>query len=146
MSLKNLLKIGQLVDHETDAAQVRRMLEAIRQNIEDARSGSVSAETRFEAAYRAITQCAMVALWANDFRPSKSVPGHHMTLIQMLPNSIGLGVDEMRLLDTFRVKRNAIDYSGEAVDGESLRVCIDAADNLQQQLQRWLTAHRSDLI
>jgi hypothetical protein len=122
------------------------MLEAIRQNIEDARSGSVSAETRFEAAYRAITQCAMVALWANDFRPSKSVPGHHMTLIQMLPNSIGLGVDEMRLLDTFRVKRNAIDYSGEAVDGESLRVCIDAADNLQQHLQRWLTAHRSDLI
>jgi hypothetical protein len=146
MSLKNLLKIGQLVDHETDAAQVRRMLEAIRRNIEDARSGSVSAETRFEAAYRAITQCAMVALWANGYRPSKSVPGHHMTLIQMLPNSIELGVDEMRLLDTFRVKRNAIDYSGEAVDRESLRVCIDAADNLLEHLQHWLTAHRSDLI
>jgi hypothetical protein len=69
-----------------------------------------------------------------------------MTLIQMLPNSIGLDVDEMRLLDTFRVKRNAIDYSGESVDGESLRVCIDAADSLLKQLQRWLTAHRSDLV
>jgi hypothetical protein len=65
MSLKNWLEIGQLVDHEANAAQVRGMLEAIRQNIEDARSGSVSAETRFEAAYRAITQCAMIALWAN---------------------------------------------------------------------------------
>jgi len=146
MSLKNLLKTGQLVDHETDAAQVRRMLEAIRQNIDDARSGSVSAETRFEAAYRAIIQCAMVALWANGYRPSKSVPGHHMTLIQMLPNSIGLDVDEMRLLDTFRVKRNSIDYSGEAVDGESLRVCIDSADSLLNKVQHWLTAHRGDLV
>lgn len=69
-----------------------------------------------------------------------------MALIQMLPHSIGLDVDEMRLLDTFRVKRNAIDYSGEAVDGESLRVCIDAADDLLKQLERWLTTHRSDLI
>jgi hypothetical protein len=43
MSLKNLLKIGQLVDHKTDTAQVRRMLEAIRQNIEDARSGTANA-------------------------------------------------------------------------------------------------------
>lgn len=51
MSLKNLLKIGQLVDHETDAAQVRRMLEAIRQNIEDARSGSESTARQRSCCY-----------------------------------------------------------------------------------------------
>jgi hypothetical protein len=33
-----------------------------------------------------------------------------------------------------------------AVDGESRRVCIDAADSLLKQLQHWLTAHRSDLV
>jgi hypothetical protein len=119
-ALKNLVKVGQLVEHDTDAAQVGRMLQAIRQNIADGRSYAVSAETRFEAAYRAITQCAMVALWANGYRPSRSTPGHHMTLIQSLPASIGLDVDQMRLLDTFRVKRNVIDYSGDLVDGESL--------------------------
>lgn len=53
-ALENLLKIGQLVEHDTDAAQVGRMLEAIRQDIVDGRSNAVSAETRFEAAYRAI--------------------------------------------------------------------------------------------
>jgi hypothetical protein len=127
-ALKNLAKVGQLVEHETDAAQVARLLEAIRQNIQDGRSGTVSAETRFEAAYRAIMQCAMVALWANGYRPSKSTPGHHMTLIQTLPASIGVHLDRMRLLDTFRVKRNAIDYSGEAIDSESLAECLDAVD------------------
>jgi hypothetical protein len=144
-ALKNLVRIGQLVEHDTDAAQVGRMLEAIQQNIADGRTDAVSAETRFEAAYRAITQCAMVALWANGYRPSKSTPGHHMTLIQSLPASIGVDVDQMRLLDTFRVKRNAIDYSGEAVDGESLAACIEAADDLAKRLQQWLTVNRSDL-
>ncbi|HZD53835.1 MAG TPA: DNA-binding protein [Woeseiaceae bacterium] len=105
------MKIGQLVEHDTDSAQVGRMLEAVRQNIADARSDAVSAETRFEAAYRAITQCAIVALWANGYCPSQSSPGHHVTLIQSLPASIGLDVDQMRLLDTFCVKRNVIDYS-----------------------------------
>jgi hypothetical protein len=53
------------------------MLEAANRNIDDAKSTTVSPETRFEAAYRAITQCAMVALWANGFRLSKSQAGHH---------------------------------------------------------------------
>lgn len=145
-ALKNLVRVGQLAEHETDAAQVARMLEAIRQNIEDGRSGAVSAETRFEAAYRAVMQCALVALWANGYRPSKSTPGHHMTLIQSLPASIGLDVDRMRLLDTFRVKRNVIDYAGELVDGGSLAACIEAADDLVKRLREWLMVNRSDLM
>lgn len=51
-----------------------------------------------------------------------------MTLIQSLPASIDLNVDQMRLLDTLGVKRNVIDYSGEVVDRESLASCIEAAD------------------
>ena len=144
-ALENLLKVGQLVEHDTDAAQVGRMLEAIRQNIADGRSNAISAETRFEAAYRAIMQSALVALWANGFRPSRSTPGHHMTLIQSLPASIGLDIDQMRLLDTFRVKRNVIDYSGELVDRESLAACIEAADDLANRLRQWLAVNRSDL-
>lgn len=145
-ALENLVKVGQLVEHDADAAQVSRMLEAIRQNIADGRSGTVSAETRFEAAYRAIMQCSLVALWANGFRPSRSTPGHHMTLIQSLPASIGLDVDQMRLLDTFRVKRNVIDYSGEVIDRESLAACIGAAADLSKRLRDWLAVNRSDLI
>jgi hypothetical protein len=38
--------------------------------LEDAGMEGVSAVTRFDAAYRAIMQCSMVALWASGFRPA----------------------------------------------------------------------------
>lgn len=130
MSLQNLFKIGQLEEHETNAAQVRRMLESAERSIADARHESISPETRLNAAYRAITQLCMVALWANGFRPARSKPGHHQTMIQSLVHTVGLGRDAMLLLDTFRVKRNAIDYTGDDVDEASVDECIRAADGL----------------
>lgn len=51
MSLQNLLKIGQLEDHETNAEQVRRMLDSAERAIADARQESISPETRLDAAY-----------------------------------------------------------------------------------------------
>ncbi len=145
MSLQNLLKIGQLEEHETNAEQVRRMLDSAERSITDARQESISPETRLDAAYRAITQLCMVALWANGCRPSKSKPGHHQTMIQSLVHSIGLDRDQMLLLDTFRVKRNAIDYTGDDVDEASVDECIEAADNLLRHVTQWLTNNKPEL-
>ena len=105
MSLQNLLKIGALAEHVTDADQVDRMLASAGRSIDDARQESISLETRLDAAYRAVMQVSMVALWANGLRPSKSAPGHHSTMIQSLTHSVGLDNDRMLVLDTFRVKR-----------------------------------------
>ena len=145
MSLQNLLKIGQLEEHETNAEQVRRMLDSAERGITDARQESISPETRLDAAYRAITQLCMVALWSNDCRPAKSKPGHHQTMIQSLVHSIGLDRDQMLLLDTFRVKRNAIDYTGDDVDDASVDECIEAADNLLRNVAQWLTNNKPEL-
>ncbi len=116
MSLQNLSKIGQLVEHVTDKAQVAKLLEAAARFIEDARSETISKETRLDAAYKAIVQYSTVALYAHGYRLPKSRPGHHQTMIQSLVHSIELGNDEMLLLDTFRVRRNAADDMGEFVD------------------------------
>jgi len=145
MSLQNLLKIGQLEEHETDAKQVRRMLESAKRSIADAKQKSISPETRLDAAYRAITQLSMVALWANGFRPAKSKPGHHQTMIQSLVHTIDLDRDEMLLLDTFRVKRNAIDYTGEDVDDSSVDECIGAAARLMIRVSEWLAGNKPEL-
>jgi len=56
MSLQNLLKIGQLEEYETNADQVRRMLDSAERSIADARQESISSETRLDAGYRAITR------------------------------------------------------------------------------------------
>ena len=72
MSLDNLLKIKQLQVHVTSREAVKRLLEASRRNLDDAHIAEVSAENRFDAAYKCIMQCAMVALWANGYRTSTS--------------------------------------------------------------------------
>ena len=145
MSLQNLLRIQQLEKHETDAQQVCRMLESAERCMADARHDSISPETRLDAAYRAITQLSMVALWANGFRPAKSKPGHHQTMIQSLVHTIGLDRDEMLLLDTFRVKRNAIDYTADDIDEASVDTCIAAADRLLLAVSQWLADNKPEL-
>ena len=145
MSLQNLLKIGALAEHVTDAQQVNRMLASAGRCIDDSRQPSISLETRLDAAYRAVMQISMVALWANGLRPSKSAPGHHRTMIQSLSHSVGLDNDRMLVLDTFRVKRNAIDYTGEDVDATSVESCTEAAEHLLQHLNQWLSENRPDL-
>ena len=114
------------------------MLDSAERSIADARQESISPETRLDAAYRAITQLCMVALWANGYRPSRRKPGHHQTLIQSLVHSIGLDPDQVLLLNTFRVKRNAIDYTGDSVDAVSVSECIEAADDLSCHVIQWL--------
>lgn len=146
MSLQNLAKLGQLETHESNKRQVADLLLAVRRGIADAKVEAISEETRFDAAYRAIMNCAMLALWGNGFRPSRSAPGHHQTMIQSLVISIGLDVGEMRLLDTFRVKRNAIDYTGEMIDSASLIECIEAAERLLVFMLEWLKSNRADLL
>jgi len=145
VSLENLLKIGQLAEHKTNARQVSKLLESSSRSLADARQASITPETRLEAGYRAIMQLSMVALWASGYRPT-SKPGHHATMIQSLVTSVGLDTDEMRLLDTFRVKRIAISYSGEDMDEASVASCIEAAQRLTQHVHNWLANNKPELI
>ena len=145
MSLENLLKIGQLERHETGAVQVRRLLDSANRCLADARQESITAETRLEAGYRAIMQLSMAALWANGFRPTSS-SGHHMTMIQSLGHSVGLDSDQVRLLDTFRVKRNTINYTGEDMDIASVEACIAAGEDLMQHIRDWLVENHPELV
>lgn len=146
MSLKNLLKTGQLIEHEADADEIRRLFEAARRGIEDAAVTAISADTRFDAAYRSIMQAATVALWANGYRTATSTPGHHRTTIQALEKTIGLGSDRIAVLDRMRHKRNVLDYTGEDMDEASVEVCIREAQQLLDDLNRWLRDNRQDLV
>jgi hypothetical protein len=146
MNLENLLKTGQLEVHTTDAGQLAKLLEAAKRSLADANEVVISNESRLDVAYKAIIQICMAVLWANGYRPSKNKPGHHQIMIQSLVSSIGLDNDEMRLLDTFRVKRNMIDYTGQDVDEGSVDACIKAAERLFQFATDWLEANKPELM
>lgn len=146
MSLENLLKINQLQRHTATAAEVQRLLAAASRNLADSGVEGISDETRFDAAYKAIMQCAMIGLMANGYRPSTTTPGHHQTMIQSLGHTLGVSNDVWIVLDSLRKKRNLNDYSGDLIEPAAVRSCVSYAQTLLSITRRWLSANRPDLL
>ncbi len=146
MSLQNLLKIGQLKAHPPDAGEIRRLLVAAARNLADARVTTISPETRFDAAYKAVMQAALAALMAHGYRPDTNRPGHHATVVQGLTLTVALAPARVTVLDTLRRKRNLSDYTGEDIDDSSVEQCIAEADQLLQDVTAWLKVHKPHLI
>ena len=145
MTLNNLL--GNSLDAiEPNAALVGKLLVAARRNIADAQLAALSAENRFDAAYKAIMQLAMVALHANGYRTLTSKPGHHQTVIQTLTTSVGVPRAQVILLDALRKQRNLSDYSGDLVPDAVAAECLASAQSLHTHVEAWLQAHRPDLL
>lgn len=146
MSLDNLLKINQLQVHNASREAVLRLLEAAKRNVADAHIDAVSGENRFDAAYKCIMQCAMVALWVNGYRTSTSQPGHHQTAIQTLPTTLGLPQSTVIILDSLRKQRNVSDYEGDPVGDQAVLECIKQAESLYQQVLDWIKINRAELM
>ena len=145
MSLENLLKTKQLQPHNPTREAVLRLLHAAARNIADARIEEVSLDTRFDAAYKAIMQCAMVALWVNRYRTSASQPGHHQTAIQALPLTLGIEHSTVIVLDALRKQRNVSDYEGDPIGEQVLVECIRQAAQLYTVVKNWIATNRPDL-
>lgn len=145
MTLQNLLGIS--LDAVTPShATVARLLAAAERNLVDASLPALSAENRFDAAYKAIMQAAMVALHANGYRTLTSRPGHHQTAIQSLIHTIGLPADAVIVLDALRKQRNLSDYDGDPVSEKTVSDCIASAQALVKQVRDWLRTQRPDLL
>lgn len=134
MNLGDLVREGRLKPHTPDGTEATRLLAAARRNIRDASREELSEESRFDLAYKSIMQCAMHALLTRGFRPTTSVPGHHRTMIQCLPMTLGIANDVVLVLDALRKKRNLTDYSGELIDPASLRECLQRAQELVDKI------------
>lgn len=144
MSLDNL--VGRTLERAApERAGIARMLAAAGRNLADARLQALSAENRFDAAYKAILQCAMVALRANGFRTLTSQPGHHQTALQSLPLTIGLARDRMILLDALRKQRNLADYEGDPVTAQTVAESLAQAERLLADVNAWLKAKKPEL-
>ena len=140
MNLENLARIGQLKPHPVDASEIRQLLASAARNLKDSRVSELSTETRFDCAYKAVMQSALVALMANGYRPSTNVPGHQMTTIQSLTITIALDPRRMVVLDALRRKRNLSDYLGADLDDDSTDACVAEATQLLEDVAAWLLA------
>ena len=146
MSLRNLQAIGRLQPYEPDAAGIVKLLQAARRNLADARIAEISADNRFDAAYKCVMQCAMLGLWANGYRTATSQPGHHQTAIQSLGMTMEVSQSVIVVLDALRRQRNLSDYEGDPISTVTLQACIDKAQGLLTHTEQWLQTHRPDLL
>lgn len=146
MSLQNLLKIDQIKSHPIDADEIERLFAAAKRNLGDARVRTITAETRFDAAYKAIMQSALAALMMHGYRPNTGKPGHHQTVLQSLPKTADLEPERVVVLDALRRLRNVADYTGDNVDHSTADECIVEARRLMDDVLAWRQTHRPELI
>ncbi|MRR51942.1 MAG: DNA-binding protein, partial [Rhodocyclaceae bacterium] len=138
MTLENLLAIHRLQPFEATPGGVQRLLAAAARNLADAQLTGLSADNRFDAAYKTIMQCAMVGLWARGYRTATSQPGHHQTALQTLPKTLGLAQDTVIVLDALRKQRNLSDYEGDPVTDAAVSECLAQAAALLAHTRQWL--------
>jgi len=106
----------------------------------------ISSENRFDAAYKAIMQLSNVALQANGYRTLASKPGHHMTMIQVLSQTISLDKRKVNVLDALRKQRNVADYSGDIVPAGAVDECVKHAESLLHGVNHWLQENKPRMI
>ena len=138
MTLANLLAIQRLHAFEASPQGVQRLLAAAERNLADAQLQALSAENRFDAAYKCILQCAMLGLWARGYRTPTSQPGHHQTTLQCLPLTMGLPGDVIIVLDALRKQRNQNDYEGDPVGTAVVTECLAQAHHLLAHTRQFL--------
>jgi hypothetical protein len=146
MTLANLLAIQRLLAFSATPQGVQRLLAAATRNLADAKLAQLSAENRFDAAYKCILQCAMLGLWARGYRTSTSQPGHHQTALQALPLTMGLPNDVIIVLDALRKQRNLNDYEGDPVADGVVSECLTQAEALLAHTRKWLQTQFPELL
>ncbi|MCI2807821.1 DNA-binding protein [Eoetvoesiella caeni] len=143
MTLENLLGLT-LERIKPSPQQITRLLNAAKRNLADAEIPTLSNENKFDAAYKGIMQLAMLALHANGYRTLTSRPGHHQTAIQTLPQTLGLPIEEMIVLDALRKQRNLADYSGDLIPDSVVRECLISAHALLLKVEEWLLERKAE--
>jgi len=145
MNLSDLIgkKIEKITPHQDT---IKRLLAAAERNIIDSKVTAVSPENRFDSGYKAIMQIANAALQANGYRTLTSKPGHHHTMIQALPETIGTQIETVIILDSMRKQRNIADYSGDIVPESAVKECISQAEDLLKNFKAWLAVHHPELL
>jgi hypothetical protein len=83
---------------------------------------------------------------ANGFRTLTSKPGHHMTMIQTLNQTVGVDRQTVIVLDALRKQRNVADYSGDIVPGSAVEECVLHAEALLKSVLHWLNENKPELL
>jgi hypothetical protein len=126
-ALDNLVGIGQLKVEPPSRAEFDGLVNSARNRLADARSKSLSSESRFDLAYNAAHGFALAALRHHGYRPE-----NRFVVFQSLGHTLGLEASVWRVLAKCHDDRNRAEYEGESeVDEKLLADLIDCATRVE---------------
>ena len=146
MTLKQWESNGWLKKHKTSGEEIGNLLEIVKRDIKDAQEDAISDDWRFGVAYNAALKLCTILLYAEGYRPEKSLA--HFRTIQSLPFILGdKKKSDAAYLDTCRSKRNTVEYDfvggATAADADEL---INFAQELEKEVMTWLKKEHPALL
>jgi len=146
MSLKDWETNGWLSPHSSSRQEVNNLFEIVKRDLNDAGQSELSADWRFGIAYNAALKLCTILLFAEGYRPVKTLA--HYRTIRALPIILGKEKeDDADYLDSCRTKRNTLEY--DRVGGTTCSEADDLLDyvlELKQDVIDWLKKNHKDLL
>ncbi len=146
MTLKSWAENRWLRAHRTSTQEIGDLLKIVDRDLHDARSEGLSADWTFGIAYNAALKLCTVLLYAEGYRPEKSL--QHYRTIQALPLILGDSrKGDADYLDTCRIKRNIVEYdrTGAVSAGEAEEL-LAFVEEFRGEVFDWLRAHHGELF
>lgn len=146
MGLQLWLANGWLKKHASSREEIANLLGIVERDLSDAKEGGISADWRFGISYNAALKLCSILLYAEGYRPEKTL--QHYRAIQALP--LVLGATRRRdadYLDACRSKRNVVeyDYAGGATDADADEL-IEFANELKTEVLSWVKMNHPKLM
>jgi len=145
MTLQKWLEYGWLRSHNSSKKEISDLLRIIDRDLQDA-VGNISADWRFGIAYNAALKLCTILLYAEGYRPEKTL--QHYRTMQALPLILGDRHEaDAKYLNTCRNKRNVVeyDYVGGVAE-EDVKELIAFADELRKEVIQWLKTKHPNFV
>ena len=146
MSLNDWAKAGWIRPHKTTRAQVADLFAIVDRDLADARTARLSTDWQFGIAYNAALKLCTILLYAEGWRPEKTLA--HYRSLQALPLILGADRNaDADYLDMCRAKRNTVEYdmAGQTSPEEASEL-IEFAAGLRSDTLDWLKKRHPALV
>ena len=145
MTLRQWQDNGWLRPHTTSPGEIGNLLAIVDRDLQDAQGG-ISPDWRFGIAYNAALKLCTVLLYAEGYRPERTL--QHYRTIQCLPIILGPERStDADYLDACRMKRNRVEYDYVGgVSEDNVYELLAFTRELRDQVLTWLKASHPALI
>jgi len=145
MSLRDWLRNGWLIEHETSRQEIIELLRIADRDLRECQAAGLSPDWRLAIAHNSALGSATAALSAAGYRATRE--GHHYRIVQSLAYTIGADADLIARLDGFRKKRNISDYEQSgAVSAQEANEMFLLARMLRKSVGDWLKKNYPKLL